>query len=479
MTDGSDRASVPSLLLPMPVARYDLYTLGPRTSMARLIYEELTGWASPDDSLIGSVSLDLIDRDYNWMIFGRDAAGRFRPIAGETSIETELEATLRLHARLEGLLLRAGRIADESVQGDEPRRPINVLTDARETTSEHRHPYFRELMERPAHAPARAVIKELGPWLAPADPHFVQEFQEKFDQRLWEMYLWAALRELGYDVEQLEAPDFLVSGPGVEFTVEATTVGPSQSGPLLPHPNPQTPEERDSFLRDYMPIKFASSLRSKLTKARADALHYWEREPARDKPFVLAVADFHKPADGHELGSMVYTQSALWQYLYGHRVQWELVDGVLVLKPESVASHTYGQKTILSAFFDQPEAEYISAVLFSNAGTISKFDRMGVKAGFGAAGHTYFRTGYRQDPDPNATHGIPFTVDVSDPGYDEGWSDELQVFHNPNAKNPLPRALFAGVTQHVFRNGHLYTSGPPRTVLSSYTLILGSTNQAR
>jgi hypothetical protein len=31
---------------------------------------------------------------------------------------------------------------------------------------------------------ARAVVKEIEPWLAPSDPHFVGEFQFKFDQRL-------------------------------------------------------------------------------------------------------------------------------------------------------------------------------------------------------------------------------------------------------------------------------------------------------
>jgi hypothetical protein len=49
----------------------------------------------------------------------------------------------------------------------------------------------------------------------------------------------------------------------------------------------------------------------------------------RKQPSILAVADFHKPGNFDEPGSMTYTQSALWPYLYGHRVQWELVDGQL------------------------------------------------------------------------------------------------------------------------------------------------------
>jgi hypothetical protein len=43
-----------------------------------------------------------------------------------------------------------------------------------------------------------------------------------------------------------------------------------------------------------------------------------------------------------------------------------------------------GQKVIPSGFFDLPGPENVSAVLFSNSGTISKFNRMGVVAGFGS-----------------------------------------------------------------------------------------------
>jgi hypothetical protein len=97
--------------------------------------------------------------------------------------------------------------------------------------------------------------------LTAADPHFVQEFQRhQFDQRLWELYLWAAFREGGYDVAHGTAPDFRVSAPGVAFAVEATTVAPSKDGVLSEHPNPKSPEEVAAFLADYMPIKYGNSL---------------------------------------------------------------------------------------------------------------------------------------------------------------------------------------------------------------------------
>jgi hypothetical protein len=335
------------------------------------------------------------------------------------------------------------------------------------------HPYFKELADRPGRAPGRAVVKEIGPWLAPSDPHFVQEFQfRQFDQRLWELYLWAAFRELGFDVTQLENPDFKCRAPGIEFTVEATTVAPSQSGALAAHPNPKTQQELEEFLADYMPMKFGSSLTSKLNKKDAMGRHYWEREETKDKPFVLAIADFHKQAEQDQAGSMTFTHSALWPYLYGHRIEWELVDGKLKTQPVKNEKHSFGMKSIPSGFFDQPGAENVSAVLFSNAGTIAKFDRMGVVAGFAAPSHLYLRTGNRFNPDPNAVVGLPFSVDVAAPEYVEGWSDELQIFHNPNAKIPLDHAWLGGLAQFYFKNDQQFSLIPEGHVWSSTTMIM-------
>lgn len=121
---------------------------------------------------------------------------------------------------------------------------------------------------------------------------------------------------------------------------------------------------------------------------------------------------------------------------------------------------------------DQPGAENVSAVLFSNAGTIAKFDRMGVVAGLGAPGHHYQRIGFRFNPDANATSGIPFSEDVSSPGYSEGWSDELQIFHNPNARIPLPHDWLTGLAQFSFSDGKQFSIVPNHHVWSSMTMLM-------
>jgi hypothetical protein len=114
----------------------------------------------------------------------------------------------------------------------------------------------------------------------------------------------------------------------------------------------------------------------------------------------------------------------------------------------------------------------VSAVLFSNAGTLAKFDRIGVLAGYGPPNHKYMRIGFRYDPDPNAYTGKYFVEEVGAESNSEGWADELQIFHNPKALRPLPRECFGSLNQHFFEDGKLVTRCGTDAVLSSYTIIL-------
>ncbi|NIJ09534.1 hypothetical protein FHS31_003167 [Sphingomonas vulcanisoli] len=453
------------------LSRFNLLAIGTRLSPAPYLYEEVAYWADLEERVIGVIARDNQDNDYYWALLARDRNGRFRSVDINSSLRSADYATVALRERI-AKAVTEDDLALLGTQGDETNHPTDLLTVPPGTATKDLHPNFKLLLETPGRAPARAVFRELGPWLAPSDPHFVKEFQSKqFDQRLWELYLWAMLRELSYDVTQPEAPDFHVKAPRSEFTVEATTCAPSEGGVLANHPDPQTPEEMTTFLHNYMPMKFGNALTGKLNKKNASGESYWERGPGVGKPFVIAVADFHKPGGDGEIGSMTYTQEALWLYLYGKRIEWSFVDGSLSVRTVKADDHSYKTKTIETGFFDLPGAENISAVIFSNAGTLAKFDRMGVDAGFAPADHRYYRTGYRLDPDPNAVVGTPFSEEVVADNA-ESWSDELQVFHNPHAKIPLPFDSFAGTTQHRFEDDTYVCHSYGMPVLSSYTMIM-------
>ena len=456
---------------PMKAARFNIFAIGTRRSPSRIIAEERSYWSDFDERVLGLVFRDRVDDDFGWSLLARDKIGCFRWVDGDVSLRSEDYATTGLRERI-AAVVEQGNFAELGDQGDETNYPVNLLELPADADSGTLHPRFKILLETPGRAPSRAVFKEIGPWLAPSDPHFVREFQfMQFDQRLWELYLWSALRELGFDIDQPEAPDFLCRAPGIEFAVEATTVAASTTGPLATHPNPKTQDEMREFLANYMPIKFGSALTSKLNKKNKDGESYWERGVTANKPFILAVADFHKPGDLNEPGSMTYTQSALWPYLYGHRVQWKLVDGQLEISAIKNPDHVYGEKIVSSGFFDLPGAENISAVLFSNAGTLAKFDRMGIAAGFGAPDHRYYRVGVRYNYEANAVLPKAFSEEINADTYEEFWSDELQLFHNPNAKHPLSPEQF-DITQHFFKDGEVRSITPENTVLASQTLII-------
>jgi hypothetical protein len=466
------RASMASYCVPISRSRFNLFAIGTRRAGVQLIFEELSWWASPDGRLIAVVGRDLVDNDFSWALLARDGIGRFRFVKGHCDYKRLSQAEAALWKVMSDTL-QTEDIITLGRQGDETNAPIDLLQVPVDRDPATLHPYFKILLDHAARAPARAVVREIGRWLAPQDPHLVQEFQTSgFDQRLWEIYLWAAFHEFGLDVDQLEAPDFRCRAPGVDFTVEATTAAPSTMGPLASHPNPQTEKEIAEFLSGYMPMKFGSALRTKLNKKNAGGLHYWEREESKDKPFLLAIADFHKAADKNELGSMTYTQSALWRYLYGRRVDWEFVDDKLVITPTKINTHRYGEKEIQSGFFEDPLAANVSAVLFSNAGTLSKFTRMGIVAGFAPPGVKYFRSGFKGDSDPNAVIGKRFVSDVTAPGYKEYWTDEIQVFHNPNAKHRLKFDALPGASHHYLDGDTLKSLVPEDAILSSFTMIM-------
>jgi hypothetical protein len=216
---------------------------------------------------------------------------------------------------------------------------------------------------------ARGIIEPMMRWYEDVDGNFIEQFQTTgFDARIWELYLFAAFREMGYRIQHIRpAPDFMCANPLAAFGVEATTVNPSRdaSGAVVPEPPRDTPEQVRAYLTEYMPIKFGSALTSKLAK------RYWEQPHMVGIPLLFALQDF----SGRR--SMTMTRSAFEKYIYGYAHDWERdASGKLIINPRKIGTHRWGTKEIPSGFFDLPEAENVSAVVFSNGGTISKFNRV-------------------------------------------------------------------------------------------------------
>jgi hypothetical protein len=324
---------------------------------------------------------------------------------------------------------------------------------------------FASIASFEGYSPAVDLIKPMMRWYEDADGNFVEQFQTTgFDTRLWELYLFAALVESGYSFDKTKAvPDFCVRSAFAHLCVEATTVNPSRdaTGAIAAPPAIETQEQFEAFQRHYMPIRFAGPLTAKLAKK------YWEKEHVQGLPLVFAIQDFHAP------GSMAMSSSALPIYLYGRF--WtasEDAAGALSVHATALTQHVWGTKTVPSGFFAMPGSENVSAVLTNPSATVSKFNRMGVLAGFGSKRVRLRRVGVATNNDADASEPTRFSVDVNSPNYRETWMEGMDVFHNPKAKISLHPLMLPGAAHHYLReDGQVETLSPKWHPMGSVTQI--------
>ena len=136
------------------------------------------------------------------------------------------------------------------------------------------------------------------------------------------------------------------------------------------------------------PIRIGSALSAKLKK------EYWSLPHCRDLPFVLAIGPFHEP------GSQMYIDQSLARYLYGmdQSSDWVEKNGILT-RQVRVEQHTFGGKTIPSEFFAYQAAENVSAVVYCNQFSVSKFLRIAVERDGMPSALAATRKGYYLDPE--------------------------------------------------------------------------------
>ncbi len=324
------------------------------------------------------------------------------------------------------------------------------------TAESNLHPHFKALASHRLHSPAREMIREIFRDFVDRDGNFVEQFQTTgFDARIWELFLFAFLKERGIDFDwSYEQPDFIFKANGIEACIEAVTVNPTQGKAVTKSGDVQHEMDHE------IPIKLGSALYSKLKK------EYWKLPQVSGKPLILAIEDFH------EKGSLLHGSASLWRYLYGVGGYFEVDDhGDLKYVEQALEEHRHEEKVIPSGFFSLPGAEYVSAVLFGNTGTVAKFNRMGYLAGFGEANSIrMIRFGVRYDHD----HGllpIKFFHEVGAPGTPyETWGEGLSLCHNPSAYHPLPKD-FLGVAYQFVEDGDLQSFCPDFFPMGSLTVV--------
>ena len=313
---------------------------------------------------------------------------------------------------------------------------------------------------------ARAMLEDVFESFEDVDGNFKEQFQTTgFDSRFFELYLYAYLSRSGFSTDRSHPnPDFIVTRNGTKACIEATTVNPSTSGIIAKYGRKiegLTPTELLEYTREELPLRFGSALYSKLQK------EYWKKPQCVGLPFVIAIQAFH------DEGSLHFSDTALVEYAYAIRqtADWS-EDGDLVLTNAKVESHTLGEKSVTSGFFNLLGSEHVSALVFSNSGTYAKFSRMGYQSGFGNDVLKIKRVGRVYNELPDAMDASLFEYDMDDPNVVEPWGQGLTVLHNPKAIAPLPEEFFPAAKEHVFSNGHVLTSPGGWHPFNSDTLVL-------
>jgi hypothetical protein len=435
---------------PISQLRFDSLAGYSRSPTMALVARDVAWYEDADEKVLGLVALDLPDQDYVCYVLGRDAKGRFRAVWLECNLENQATATFLLQGKLAEF---AQAPPEEFHQGDEVGKPIDFFEPI--VPPERQHKVFATLIASRGYSPARALIGELMHHFEDVDGNFVQQFQsDGFDARIWELYIFALLNELGYGLDRAQAaPDFHCLGLLGDLFIEAVTVNPSDEAPDVEGLG------RAAYFEHYVPLKYGSARFSKSKK------RYWELPHVASYPLVLAIQDFHAPH------AMSWSNSALVEYLYAIRQTERLnAEGKSEIVSEPVNAYKWGDKVPVPAgFFLQPDSEHISAVIANPGGTLPKFNRMGFIAGFGDRDIKMVRGGYRYRNSP-----IPewFAAEVHAPGYSETWCEGLSVYHNPRAAIKLAPEAFPCAAHHTSRDGRILSHQPEFHPVGTTTHII-------
>lgn len=423
--------------------------------------QEVAWFASEDEVLLATILIDLSDGELVVIILGRDLDSRYRCIDIITGLTAPRQATRAMKARC-SKTLKTGKTVFP--QGDERGKKLDLFAPLQTKKPKKLGEHFVKVRDMPGYSSAKEIIEEMMHHYRDIDGNFIEQFQTTgFDSRLWELYTFAYLIEERMLLDRSHhAPDFLATNGKQEIAIEAVIVQPTDSDKKEVYKfDEMSPQKILELQRHYMPIKFGSPLFSKLK------MRYWEKAHVIGKPLVFSIADFHQEQ------SMLWSSTALANYLYGlfHKFHHDEA-GQLIISPVRVNFHEHNGKKIPSGFFFTPDAENVSAILFSASGTISKFLRMGKVAGFGDPGVRMLYQGAKHRFDPNAIMPDPFFFEVND-DYDENWGHGVNVFHNPNALLPLDPSIFPSATHHRLRDdGQIVSDFPEFHPYTSTTIML-------
>lgn len=427
---------------PISYSRFNALATYARNPRVKSHSNELEWFETFEGKVLGMLLLDTIDDDYVGIVFSRDLNKKYRFIDMTKFDDNRAKTKRSLLDKIRELYPSAD---EKGVQVDESAETMDFFIDI---DKKNINPDFMLVKNSPEYSAAKNIIEPLMRWYADIDGNFVEQFQTTgFNQRIWEVLLYCIFTENDcvFDTS-FNAPDFNLSYingfNNIPFSIEATTVNKpvDRTGQPIPMPevNRENIDEYNNLLVNYFPTRYSGPLLAKLKKK------YWEQEHVSGKPFAIAIADCQFKGAGN------VSHDALPLYLYGFQ---QKVTSKGVEERENIGWHIWGTKEVQSGFFELEGAENVSAIFFSPANDIDKFNRMGLKDGFNSNKYKIKRT--VKSPNIHTWKIESITKIVPTRKYTETWDEGLIVYHNPNALHPFPIYILPNATHYHVTNGKL------------------------
>lgn len=301
-------------------------------------------------------------------------------------------------------------------------------------SEERMHHNFKVLLGEPD---THKVLNIWASGFIDRDNKFVEQFQTTFNSSFWEIYLYAVLGNLGFNIDfSYNTPDFIATKSKQNVIIEAVTTNNPKHG---------TPEhERMKALERYEIDSLTKSGREKiygevvalateriLNSVKNKSDHYLRKysklEHVKGKPFVLAIGAFEQP--------LFYYQGigAIQKVIYGIS-NAEYRNGSPFFDYEEQIKKQNSEAMIPIGLFKDNKFSHISAIIFSPVATFGKLRALQSKKLKGVLFETYNYNDY-------STKG---TIELKKhKDYRETLLDGLCVYHNPYADNPLDFELFS------------------------------------
>lgn len=270
------------------------------------------------------------------------------------------------------------------------------------------------------------VINDWARGFIDRDGKFVEEFQTTFNSSFWELYIHAVIKKYGWAVDfSVERPDFYI--PSLGINIEATIASNARDAKPEHDWSEPPPSDLNAFNMKSI-VRLASAFSS---KHRLYQKSYAQLDHVRDRPFILAMANFDQPYGF--LGCQRPIEALLNAYyvdeecfLGGDQNATLTGDALMQVAKANGAPIELG-------VFESPAYSEISAVLFNSCATIGK-----VRALSSDPNPNIFFSAVRLNMKSNHAH----LIQQRKQDYVENLLDGLRVYHNPFARYPIDPALF-------------------------------------